>query len=287
MNKKEKNKSQVMLKYVLFVSLIACLTGTNMKISAQNETATEQPQPLIFAPQEQQINVNEEILVWAEQIPEFPGGLEALSKYISDNLKYPEEAQENGVQERIVLRFVVEKDGSVSDVTVLRGKDPNLKKEAIRVIQSLPKFEPGRQNGKPVRVYFTLPINFKLGVQEPPVVLQQEPQADTDEEVFVFVEQIPEFPGGMEALYKFISTNIRYPMRAMEKGIQEKITVRFIIEKDGSVSNITVLRGENKDLIAEAVRVVQLLPKFVPGRQDGKPVRVYYTFPINFKISKG
>lgn len=104
----------------------------------------------------------EEVFISVEQNPEFPGGINELYKYITDHLRYPQIAQENGIEERITVRFVVEKDGSVSDVTVLRGNDASLRKEAVRVVQSLPKFQPGRQNGSAVRVYYTLPINFKL-----------------------------------------------------------------------------------------------------------------------------
>lgn len=104
----------------------------------------------------------EEIFVSVEQNPEFPGGIQELYKYVRDHVRYPSIAQENGTEERITVRFVVEKDGSVSDVTVLRGNDTNLRKEAVRVVQSLPKFQPGRQNGRAVRVYYSLPIDFKL-----------------------------------------------------------------------------------------------------------------------------
>jgi protein TonB len=104
----------------------------------------------------------DEIFVAVEQSPEFPGGINELYKFINDHVRYPQIAQENGIEETISIRFVVEKDGSVSDVTALRGKDPNLRKEAIRVVQSLPKFQPGRQNGHPVRVYYSVPIKFKL-----------------------------------------------------------------------------------------------------------------------------
>lgn len=107
----------------------------------------------------------EEVFVTVEQSPEFPGGLGELNKYLSENVRYPAIAQENGVQEKITVKFVVEKDGSVSDVQAIRGVDESLKKEAIRVVSSLPKFQPGRQNGRPVRVYYVVNVNFKLQTQ--------------------------------------------------------------------------------------------------------------------------
>ncbi|MDR1653180.1 MAG: energy transducer TonB [Prevotellaceae bacterium] len=107
----------------------------------------------------------EEIFVSVEQNAEFPGGTPELYKFVQNNLRYPAIAQENGIQGRTTVRFVVEKDGSVSDVTVMRGFDSNCDKEAVRVVKMLPKFQPGRQNGRAVRQYFTLPVTFKLQQQ--------------------------------------------------------------------------------------------------------------------------
>ncbi len=97
-----------------------------------------------------------------EQQPMFPGGPSALMKFLSENTKYPVVAQENGVQGRVTVQFVVEKDGSVSDVHVLRGVDPSLDKEAVRVVKSMPRWTPGKQNGITVRVNYRVPVLFRL-----------------------------------------------------------------------------------------------------------------------------
>ena len=97
-----------------------------------------------------------------EQQPLFPGGPAALMKYLSENTKYPVVAQENGVQGRVTVQFVVEKDGSISDVHVLRGVDPSLDKEAVRVVKSMPRWTPGKQNGITVRVNYRVPVLFRL-----------------------------------------------------------------------------------------------------------------------------
>lgn len=97
-----------------------------------------------------------------EQQPLFPGGPAALIKYLSENTKYPVVAQENGVQGRVTVQFVVEKDGSISDVHVLRGVDPSLDKEAVRVVKSMPRWTPGKQNGITVRVNYRVPVLFRL-----------------------------------------------------------------------------------------------------------------------------
>ena len=97
-----------------------------------------------------------------EQMPEFPGGQAALLKWISEHIKYPAVAEENGIQGRVVATFVVERDGSVTDVQIARSIDPSLDKEAIRVLKQMPKWIPGKQNGSAVRVKYTVPVTFKL-----------------------------------------------------------------------------------------------------------------------------
>lgn len=104
----------------------------------------------------------EEIFTAVEQMPQFPGGEAELMKYVANHIKYPTMAAENNIQGRVVVKFVVKKDGSVGEVQVLRGKDPDLDKEAVRVVRTLPNFIPGKMNGQAVSVWFTLPINFKL-----------------------------------------------------------------------------------------------------------------------------
>ena len=97
-----------------------------------------------------------------EQMPSFPGGISGLRTYLNQNIRYPAEAQENCVQGRVVVSFVVEKDGHISDVTVLRSVDPSLDKEAVRVIRNMPRWTPGKQGGEPVRVRYNVPVSFRL-----------------------------------------------------------------------------------------------------------------------------
>ncbi|NCC09493.1 MAG: energy transducer TonB [Bacteroidia bacterium] len=107
--------------------------------------------------------VDEDVIhVAVEHMPEFSGGYAALLKYLNTHIRYPVASQERGAQGRVIVQFVVDKDGSISDLTVVRGVDPDLDKEAIRVVQSMPKWQPGIQNGKKVRVKYTLPVMFRL-----------------------------------------------------------------------------------------------------------------------------
>lgn len=103
-----------------------------------------------------------EIFEVVEQQPAFPGGMDKLMQWLSKNLKYPASAQENGTQGRVVVQFVVNKDGSIVEPKVIKSVDPALDKEAIRVVSAMPHWQPGKQRGKPVRVRFTLPVTFRL-----------------------------------------------------------------------------------------------------------------------------
>jgi len=106
--------------------------------------------------------VAEEIFTFVEEYPEFPGGDKALMEYVVNTIKYPEVARTSGITGTVYVQFVVEKDGSISDAKVVRGIGGGCDEEAVRVVKSMPKWKPGKQRGQPVRVYFTLPIEFKL-----------------------------------------------------------------------------------------------------------------------------
>ncbi|MFA9391644.1 MAG: energy transducer TonB [Prolixibacteraceae bacterium] len=112
----------------------------------------------------------------------------------------------------------------------------------------------------------------------------EEDTGEEENEVFIIVEDMPEFPGGELALRKWIGSNIKYPVIAAENGIQGKVYVTFVVDKDGSISNARIARGVDPSIDQEALRVVNNLPKWKPGKQRGKPVRVSYTVPINFQL---
>ncbi len=104
----------------------------------------------------------EKIFVAVEQPAEFPGGQAAMMKWLSNNIRYPESAQQNGISGRVVVKFVVEKDGSIGSPTIVKGVDRDLDQEALRVVKRMPKWQPGKNNGQPVRSYFNLPVTFRL-----------------------------------------------------------------------------------------------------------------------------
>ncbi len=115
------------------------------------------------------------------------------------------------------------------------------------------------------------------------VQVEQE-EEEVEDEIFQVVEQDPEYPGGVEALYKFIQQNLKYPQLAKENNITGRVFVQFVVEKDGSVSNVKAARDIGGGCGAEAVRVVKSMPKWTPGKQRGKAVRAAYTLPVNFVL---
>ncbi len=117
--------------------------------------------PVVTAKAEEEKEETEVFFI-VEDMPEFPGGEMALRTFIANAIKYPVIAQENGIQGKVYVTFVVSKDGTVTNATIARGVDPSLDKEALRVVMSLPKWKPGKQRGKPVNVSYTVPINFVL-----------------------------------------------------------------------------------------------------------------------------
>lgn len=117
------------------------------------------------------------------------------------------------------------------------------------------------------------------------VVVKTESQTEPDDKPFDVVEQMPEFPGGQEALMQFLRQEVKYPKEAEEKGLQGRVVVRYIIEKDGSISEVEIAKSVNEYLDAEAIRVVNAMPKWKPGKQKGENVRVKYTLPISFRLS--
>ena len=132
-------------------------------VSSEDDAASAQVEaytpPAVVEEEEES---SQQIFTVVETMPEFPGGQGALLQYLAKSIKYPVIAQENGIQGRVSCSFVVNKDGSIVDAEVIRGVDPSLDKEALRVINSMPKWSPGKQRGKAVRVKYTVPVTFRL-----------------------------------------------------------------------------------------------------------------------------
>ena len=258
---------------------------------------------------------NDTVYNIVEQMPEFPGGAEAMMKSIAGNIKYPEAAIDKNIEGRVFVSFVIEKDGSVSNVKVLRGIGGGCDEEAARVISSMPKWKPGKQKGEFVRVSYQIPIMFKLGKTNDEYKTTVKTVIAGDDEhsckastatfpdenmkdkmkpnangVYQIVEEMPRFPGDDKALKEYLNNNLSVPekYKDMDVNAEYRVFVRFVVAEDGSVTNVELAKSNpsKQDLNEEALRVVKAMPKWNPGKMDGKPVKVYFNLPIIFKFKK-
>lgn len=239
-----------------------------------------------------------------EQMPSFPGGPNAMMEFISRTITYPVSALKQNLQGRVVVSFIVERDGSLSNAKVVKSVAPDMDKEALRVVKKMPRWIPGQQNGCKVRVKYTIPVTFRLDKQ--PVTpkkdtdrsqvigskhdisigqQQQEQRRDTTRHVFCDLqEQMPAFPGGNRALLKYLEENVQYPKELEETCVQGRVIVTFAVEKDGSIAEAKVIKSLCPALDAEALRVVSTMPRWIPGKRMGEPIRVKYVIPVCFRL---
>jgi TonB family protein len=215
-----------------------------------------------------------------EEMPQYPGGTSALLSFIGANLKYPADAKENKVEGKVFIQFVVNSEGKVQDAKVVKRLSSSCDNEALRVVNMMGRWIPGKQKGKPVNVKYTLPIMFSMGNNETA-------SADDGEKAYQKVDVLPLYPGGQSEMMKYISQNLRYPKDAAAAGMQGKIVVQFIVGKTGAITHACILRGVSESLNKEALRIVNGMPKWTPGKVSGEPVSVSYCMPIVFKLDGG
>jgi TonB family protein len=228
-------------------------------------------------------------------MPIYPGGTPEMHRFISGTLKYPIDARERNAQGLVVYTFVVEKDGTLSNFTIIHRADPLLNEEALRILQAMPPWRPARHKGEIVRAETYVPMYFKLNRNAAAAGDPVQPVRDyskTDmvviesNTIYTIVDKMPQYTYGESGLSAFIAHNIRYPREAMQAGIEGRVLCSFIVAEDGSISNIEVVNGSNELLNAEAVRVLGLMPKWIPGENDGEKVHVKYLYPVEFVIDE-
>ena len=266
------------IKYALFAPLAAAL----LMVSNISCTSTENKKDSTEAAESRAVEGEEFQIV--EQMPEFPGGMGECMKWLGQNIKYPAEAIEKEIQGRVILQIIVEKDGTMTNAVVAKGVHPLLDNEALRVINQSPKWEPGKQNGEAVRVKYTLPVLFKLNDKASENASKEEQNNPDENGVYQVCEEMPEFPGGMQECMKWLGKNIKYPTEAIEKGIQGRVILQMVVEKDGSITNAKVVRSVDPLLDKEALRVINLSPKWTPAKHKGEAVKVRYTLPVMFRL---
>ena len=231
--------------------LVSIISFLMMFLSLEIKSQTEIPS--------QAKNISE-----LDEKPDFPGGIQEFYKYIRDNYQTP---KVQGLAGKIYMTFIIEKDGSLSDIKVLRDIGYNTGKEAIRILQNSPKWIPGKYKGEAVRVSYSLPINIQSTEKFVEKVY-------TVAEVF----EKPKYPGGLQNFYIDISKHFKSPEKV---GLKGKLIVGFVIEKDGSVVETTILKDIGYSTGEEAMRVIKLVKKWIPGKlEDGTAVRTAYSLPI-------
>lgn len=231
---------------------------------------------------------NEKIYMKVNEMPYFPGGIDGLRNFCSKNMHYPKNVLTDNKAGIVHIGFIVGKDGTLRKARVVKSAGKELDEEALRVVQIMPSWEPGKLKGKKVPVYFVLPLSFEISneVEKKNKVNEKSnmPVKGDEEMPFTYVEHMPEFPGGKNALKNFLTENVHYPVSALENYIQGTVVLRFIIEIDGSLSKVQVIRGVGGGCDEEAVRVVTKMPSWIPGSQNGKNVRVYFVLPVRFVL---
>jgi len=282
-----KFKSSKVARYKILLAMPAALLvialfsfSNNAPDHSVRTTPTLFPDPSINAPQDTTI------YPIVDTMPKFQGGdMEKFRRYLTLNLKYPEEAREKKIEGTVYIQCVVTDKGKVDMVRVGRGVDPLLDKEALRVVLSSPGWEPGIKNGKKVSVAFTFPVAFVLSEKESRSKPQIPSVDPNNPNIYFLVEEMPTFRGSKgEAFRDYVSENLRYPREAMEKGISGKVFVQFVVNREGLIENVTVVKGLDPLLDKEAIRVVANSPAWTPGKHEGKRVKVRYTFPIVFTL---
>lgn len=212
---------------------------------------------------------------FVDEQAEFPGGAKALSNFISSNLKYPNIAKEKKNLGSCGVKFMVDVDGTIKDITVIKNIEgcPECDQEAKRIISIMPKWKPAVKDGKKLAVTLAIPINFST-----------EPETKK-EEIFTVVEEMPQFPGGESEKIKFIQKNLVFPQSAIKNNTYGKCFLKFIVNKDGHISDISILKGvaNCSECDEEAKRVVSIMPNWIPGKQNGIAVATYYNIPFNFQ----
>ena len=242
---------------IVFGAVFAVVCWSSLGLFAQQPSGGSGPQ-LNFAS------------VSTDTMPSFPGGDAALTKYLREQVVFPEAAKGKGIQGTVMVTFVVNDEGQMMSPSVLRSLDPDIDAEALRVVKAMPRWNSAILGGKPVSRLVTLPIEFRNGQEE------EKPVTKAD--------VMPEFPKGTKGLQKFLNETLWYPDEARSKLIEGVVIVSFIVEKDGSATHPAVLRSLHPACDTEALRVIRMMPKWTPGTIGGKPVRVQMNLSMRFSV---
>ena len=283
MNKK-RTRTAGRIKYALFAPLAAALLlVSNIEAVARTvEKVMDASEATNTVPQDKP--KEDQIFLICEVPPQYPGGVGECMKFLGSNIKYPAEAVAKKLEGRVIVQMIIEKDGSITNTKVVRSVNPLLDQEAMRVIGMMPKWNPGKQRGQAVRVQYTLPVMFSLNGEIDEIQEHQVKMMPDENGIYNIVEEPASFPGGMANCLKFLSENMKYPEDCKKEGIQGRVIAQFLIDKDGSIKDVKIVRGVHPSLDKESIRVIESMPRWTPGKVKGEPVKTKFTLPVAFKI---
>jgi len=309
MLQKKKSKAVWQVKYVLLLPLIL---GMLVYTSCENEKPTDAESTAEEPIEEMTIvgygagKTKEGEIPFGviDEVPVFPGCEDAedkracfqekIQRHIQKNFRYPEAAEQQGIQGRVSSIFVIDTDGNIVDIK-MRGPHELLENETGRILAKLPQMQPGKHEGKAVKVPFSIPITFKLDDGDNAVnkEIQKFSERGKDWVPFSDIDEAPIFPGCenaddkracfLENIQKHIRKHFRYPQEAQEMGIQGRVAIMLGINSKGEIVDVKS-KGPSPILEAEAQRIITSLPKMEPAKQDGKPADVIFSIPITFKL---
>ncbi|WP_183574687.1 energy transducer TonB [Mucilaginibacter sp. X5P1] len=220
---------------------------------------------------------NDTVYYGAEVEPSFPGGISQFYKYVCAHFDYNLLKQDSlSLSAKIFVTFLVKENGTLTNIKVLRGGTPIINSEIIKIVERSPKWNPGVQANKNVNVQYTVVIRLS----SPNTNNQTAYQSKNDTLTSI---SKPVFRGGKEAYYKFLAENLRWPNTNSD--IHGAIHLAFIVEEDGSLKRLHIVKGLNPELDAEALRVMKLSPPWTPAKVNHKPVRYYFRLHINYRMN--
>lgn len=344
----KKSPIRKLAKHLSVLSLALLLITANSVYAQTNETQRDAVVKEYVPPPQEPVNKEskkDKVYTVVDKQPEFPGGTTGLKNWLGTNIQYPLNLHGKKIKGSVIVNFIVEKDGTVSNVKVDRGIDLLLMKEATRVVSLMPKWKPGELNNEAVRVKYTLPVDFLFSKEDYYIeCLNHNPEKEEDkgktlklqhekatnilnergsvinqlviidsvkmekgfdvnklnrddiassriykgEDEIDFITSIDkkaEFPGGFEAFINYLNDNVRYPNGALKDAIEGNVFTSFDVNKDGSISDIAIVRSLHPLLDEEAIRVLIDMPNWNPAIKDGKPIKMKVIWPVDFSLN--
>lgn len=209
------------------------------------------------------------------------GGLDKFYEYINKEFDYTKVTKAG----KMLAAFTIDEEGAVVGIKIVEMLDVESATEMIRVLKKCPKWEPAMRGGKPISIEIKYPMVFTVKAKPLQTVIPSANTSSSDEnKLFAteVVEKKPDFPGGLTEFYNYVGKNFKVPE---VKGLSGRIIVSFVVEKDGSITDIKVIKDIGYGTGNEAIRILKACPKWIPGEQFGKKVRVIYRLPLSIKAN--